>query len=85
MSYDGRADEGIGAAPLVVAENRVHLGDGCDGSFRCVLVHLAQRVGSRMDGEEIGADRIVSLEVVLDRDECHQVAFGWKVGEKINR
>lgn len=61
-----------------MSENLVHLGDRCDRSFGRIRVHLAQRVRSRLQGEEIRGDGVVGLVVILYLNKCHEVAFGWK-------
>lgn len=82
LTQDGRADEGVGAPPVAVAEQLVHSLDRRHWRLRRVLVHLPQGVGARLNGEQRGADGEIGLEVILDRDECHQVALSWKKSEK---
>lgn len=77
LSNNGRANEGIRAAPFSIAKNLVHLSDRVNWCFSCVSIHFTERVRSSLDGEEVCIDCIISLEVVLYLNECHQVTFSW--------
>lgn len=78
LSDDGRTDERVGAAPLSIPKNLVHLVDRSYGRSRSTLVHLDDVIWSRLYGEEVGMDNIIGLEVVFNLNKRHEVTFSWK-------
>lgn len=78
LTQNRSANKGIRAAPSPDAKNLVHLRHRRYWGLCSILVHFSQRVCSRLHRKEVRIDCIISLEVILYLNKCHQVTFSYK-------